>query len=270
GQFTEIFTTSGSSAPEAVDWVRNNGQTFNRPLISGSPPQSLDVYGTKFFTLELGVGWLFDSRNRTLFADRGGRHRFNVGVTLPSSQIDYWTASYDYLQFVPLVFGLTAMFNADIYYGEAYSDTTALPPYRQSYAGGPDTVRGYRESRLGPKDFYGNPYGGNLKTVLQTEILFPMPDKWRNSARVSLFYDIGNVFSTEDIQFYGTDRATPVEYGFKYDRLKHATGIAVQWLAPLGVFRFSYAIPLNAEEAPTGMRYPDEREGFQFSIGQAF
>jgi outer membrane protein insertion porin family len=122
---------------------------------------------------------------------------------------------------------------------------------------------------LGPKDRYGRPYGGNLRTVLQTEILFPMPDKWRNSARVSLFYDMGNVFSTDKIKFVGTDGVTPVDYSFSYDKLKHSTGIAVQWLAPLGVFRFSYAIPLNANPA-IGVNYPDEKEGFQFSIGQAF
>ena len=47
------------------------------------------------------------------------------------------------------------------------------------------------------------------------------------------------------------------------------TGLAVQWLAPLGVFRFSYAIPLNEEDG-THVIYGDETEGFQFSIGQAF
>jgi len=269
GQYTEILTTTGSSAPEAVDWVRNNGQTFNTPLLVGTPPQAIDVYGTKFYTLDFGLGWGYDSRNRTLFADRGARHRFNLSYTLPISQVEYWTASYDYLQFVPLVLGLTGMFNSEIYYGNAVGDSTALPPYRQAYAGGPDSVRGYRESRLGPKDFYGNPYGGNLKTVAQVELLFPMPEKWRNSARVSLFYDIGNVFATEGLTFYGTDRITTVDYGFSYDKLKRSAGIAVQWLAPLGVFRFSYAIPLNAKPAE-GAFYEDEREGFQFSIGQAF
>ena len=43
----------------------------------------------------------------------------------------------------------------------------------------------------------------------------------------------------------------------------------MQWLAPLGVFRFSYAIPLN-KKGPTELSYGDETEGFQFSIGQAF
>jgi outer membrane protein insertion porin family len=51
--------------------------------------------------------------------------------------------------------------------------------------------------------------------------------------------------------------------------LKHSTGIAVQWLAPLGVFRFSYALPLNAYKGDFNT-YPDETEEFQFSVGQAF
>ena len=84
-------------------------------------------------------------------------------------------------------------------YGDALGDTTSLPPYRSFFAGGPESVRGYRESRLGPKDSFGNPYGGNLKLTSQFELLLPMPEKWRNSARFSVFFDIGNVFSTDDI-----------------------------------------------------------------------
>jgi len=269
GQMSELLTSATQSAPEAVNWVRSNGNTFDRPFLLGTPPQAVDVYGTKFVTLDLGIGWLYDSRNRTLFATRGTRQRLNVSGTVPGSEIDYWTASYDMVKFVPLFLNLTLMFNAEIYYGAAYGDSTTLPPYRQAFVGGPDSVRGYKESYLGPRDFYGNPYGGNLKTVLQTEILFPMPEKWRNSARVSLFYDIGNVFATEGIDFVGRDGVTPVDYSFSYDKLRHSTGVAVQWLAPLGVFRFSYAIPLNAKESD-GITYKDEREGFQFSIGQAF
>ena len=60
-------------------------------------------------------------------------------------------------------------------------------------------MRGYRESRLGPKDSFGNPYGGNMKVASQLELLLPMPEKWRNSARFSAFFDIGNVFSTGDV-----------------------------------------------------------------------
>jgi outer membrane protein insertion porin family len=51
--------------------------------------------------------------------------------------------------------------------------------------------------------------------------------------------------------------------------LRQSAGLAVQWLAPLGVFRFSYAVPLN-EYRGDGIRYADEVERFQFSIGSAF
>jgi outer membrane protein insertion porin family len=43
----------------------------------------------------------------------------------------------------------------------------------------------------------------------------------------------------------------------------------VQWLAPLGLFRFSYAFPLRYRDE-TELNYGDELERFQFSIGQAF
>ena len=62
---------------------------------------------------------------------------------------------------------------------------------------------------------------------------------------------------------------TPVEYKFGYDKLRQSTGVAVQWLSPLGVFRFSYAIPLNPFRGD-GVNFPDEEERFQFTIGQAF
>jgi outer membrane protein insertion porin family len=45
--------------------------------------------------------------------------------------------------------------------------------------------------------------------------------------------------------------------------------LAVQWLAPLGIFRFSYAFPLNAYGGDSVL-FEDETEEFQFSIGQAF
>jgi outer membrane protein insertion porin family len=131
-------------------------------------------------------------------------------------------------------------------------------------------VRGYRESRLGPKDNFGNPYGGNLMTLARAELIIPVPQKWQSSARVSLFYDIGNVFSTNDnVRFYDKRNITPVTYHFKYDNLRHSAGLAVQWLAPLGIFRFSYALPLNAAQE-NNLIQADEKEQFQFSVGQAF
>jgi outer membrane protein insertion porin family len=266
---SDLLTDPNGSPLEQTQWVRDNGDTYSKAVRYGVPEYEYTYYGTKFDTYTLSLGWSFDSRNRALFATNGSRHRVNMTYTLPFSGVDFYTVNYDYLQFIPISRLFTFMINADVAYGDSIGDTTAIPPYRRFFAGGPESVRGFDESRLGPKDSFGNPYGGNLRVVSQFELLLPMPEKFRNSARFSVFFDAGNVFSTDDTTFVGQDGFTPVEYNFAFDEIRYSTGIAVQWLAPLGVFRFSYAVPLNAKDGE-GVEYDDETQGFQFSIGQAF
>jgi outer membrane protein insertion porin family len=268
-QRSDLFTDPFSSAREALTWVQNNGKTYTKTSSVGVPPVGVTYYGTKFDTYELSLGWGFDSRNRTIFADRGARHRLGVTYAVPGSDVQFYILNYDYLQFVPISKWFTLMLNTEIGYGMDVGDTTSVPPYRQFFAGGPESVRGFRASWLGPRDSFGNPYGGNLKFTNQFELLLPMPEKYSSTARFSAFFDIGNVFSTGHVDFVGTDGVTPVSYEFDFDKLKYSASLAVQWLAPLGVFRFSYAFPLNAEKG-NGIEYGDRTENFQFSIGQAF
>src|SRR5262249_30896585 len=131
------------------------------------------------------------------------------------------------------------------------------------------SVRGYRESHLGPKDQNGNPYGGNLLVAGRTELIFPLPDKWASTARASLFYDIGNVFFQGNGAKFTDKGGFPVDYSFSFSNLKSSVGVGVQWLAPLGLFRFSYAVPLKRVSG-SELLYGDETEQFQFSIGNAF
>ncbi len=280
-QQSDLIVNPASSAPEALAWVQANGNPYTRiietEIADGPDPDTnpdiftTTLYGSKFDTFELVAGWYFDSRNRAIFADRGMRHSLSVSATAPGSGIDYYVFSYDYLQLVPVWKQWTIALMAELAYGNAFGgETTGLPPYRQFFAGGPDSVRGFSESRLGPRDSFGNPYGGNLKVIGRAELLVPVPEKWRASTRISAFFDIGSVFSQGGgVNFVGIDRVTPVDYEFDYNELKQSAGVSVQWIAPLGIFRFSYAIPLN-EFKGDGQRYPDEVEGFQFSIGSAF
>ncbi len=271
-QRSSLLTTSGGSARQATEWVSQNGNPSITPVdFNGDGTNDFTLYGTKYNAVEFTTSWNYDSRNRSLFANRGQRHSFGLSYTLPSvSDVEYYVASYEFVKYVPLFGKFTLQLGADIAYGMDIGDTTALPPFRQFYGGGPDTVRGYKESRLGPKDDFGRPFGGNLKVTARTELLIPLPEKFQTSARLSWFYDMGNIFSTGNRHnFLGRDLRTSVDYDFEYDKLKHSTGLAVQWLAPLGVFRFSYAVPLNAYRGDE-ITYPDEVERFQFSVGQAF
>jgi outer membrane protein insertion porin family len=274
-----LVVSQGYSAEQAVYWVQHNGNTFQNVLsdtngdgVVNSLDSPYTVYGTDFNTYELTAGWNFDKRNRALFADRGMHLAISGRYAMPFSDVRYYATNFQFLQYIPLWKQWLVAVTAQVDYASPLGSTTSLPPYLNYFAGGPDSIRGYRESRLGPRDNIGsgNPYGGNFRIVNRLELIFPVPDKWKSAARVSWFYDVGNVFQTGNkVQFYGVDGVTPVNYHFSYDNLKRSTGIAVQWLAPLGLFRFSYGIPLNAYPGDT-VRFGDETERFQFSIGQAF
>jgi outer membrane protein insertion porin family len=266
---SELLTTSNGSALQATNWVQHNGKPYSRSAVDDNG-NIFEFFGSKYTSIEASAGWYIQSLNRGLFPDRGSRQSFTVSTTIPGSAVEYYVLDYQYVQYVPIWRRLTGMLHFKTAYGDAIGDTTSLPPYRLFYAGGPDSVRGFRESRLGPKDDNNNPYGGNLLVVARTELILPMPQKWQSSARVSLFYDMGNVFSTNDnVGFRGRDGVTPVSYKFAYDSLRRAAGLSVEWLAPLGLFRFSYGIPLNPNKG-NSVVFPDEKEKFQFSVGQAF
>ena len=151
--------SSTSSTQQAQEWVANNGNPFITEIDDAF---GTVFFGTKFTTYELLMGWGYDSRNRALFANRGSRHQLFMSYAVPGSEVEFYTARYNFTKY--LNFGRWLLFrvNADLGWGEAIGDTTALPPYKQFFGGGPQSVRGFRESWLGPRDSFGNPYGGNV------------------------------------------------------------------------------------------------------------
>jgi outer membrane protein insertion porin family len=268
---SSLLTNSLTSAEQSQQWVQNNGHPYSRIGHDDASNNEYVFYGTDFNTVELVGGWDWDTRNRTLFADHGMRQSLSASITTPGSNVKYWTANYGFLKYFPLPAHFNFSIRAGVDIGEPLGGTTSVPPYRQYFGGGPDSVRGFRESRLGPKDQFGNPYGGNLRVVDQNELIFPMPAKWAQTARVSAFFDIGGVYQTGNSPlFYGPDNISPVSYHFAFHDLKYSTGVAVTWLAPLGLFRFSLGIPLNAKHGNGITTWGDETESFQFSVGQAF
>ncbi len=276
-QRIDLLTFASSSALQAVQWVHANGHPYTSESVSTfiepdgtTTTTSTALLGSRFTTVELTAGWQYDSRNRALFADRGLRSAVSFTVVPPGTDVRYFIGSYQFSGYLPLWRHFLLSEVMQVAYGKGIGGTTGLPPYKRFYAGGPDTVRGYTEDTLGPVDTNGNPYGGNMLAVSRTELIFPVPAKWQTSARVSLFYDMGNVFSNDGTKFVGEDLQTPVNYNFSYHALRDSAGLSVQWLAPsLGIFRFSYGIALNASNG-NSIDFPDRTEGFQFSVGQSF
>ncbi len=257
------LATSYFSSDQANYWVKNNGRPIEIP---GSQGRS---WATAVDTWDLTVGWQFDSRDRVIFPNRGTRVSLNLSGSIPGSDAEFYVTNFEATQYIPLFGDWMGMINSNIALGEAYGDyTTTLPPFRNFYGGGPGTVRGFKESWMGPRDSLNYPSGGNFLFANQFEIIIPTPEAMANQARISLFYDIGNIFHTGGVEFY--DRlGDPISHAFDSDSLKQSVGFAVEWLSPMGLLKFSLAAPLNVVEE-SARHWGDRTEEFQFEMGQAF
>lgn len=250
------------SSVQARQWVRENGEPFE--VFPGS-----NLFGTSVETLDLVAGWIFEQRNRTLFPTAGMRASVNLQASIPGSEVEYYVANFGVEKFFNLPGNWNFRINSQVNFGDAYGDeTTAMPPFRNFFGGGPASVRGYKENYIGPRDSFGNPNGGNLMLINQFELIMPTPAKFEGNARLAFFYDIGGVFHTGGVDFYDK-LGDKLDTSFSSDRLKSSYGFGVQWLSPMGLLQFSYAIPLD-KDRETDRYFADQTEGFQFTIGQAF
>ena len=255
------LATSPWSSKQANDWVKSHGTHV--------PGQNKDFWATSLKTWDVSMGWQFDSRNRVIFPTSGTRLSVNLSGSIPGSEVEYYVGSLNFTKFLPIYDEWMVRFNSVTSFGDAYGDSTkSLPPFRNFYGGGPGTVRGYRESFMGPRDSWNNPYGGNLLIANQLELIVPIPEAFRTQARVAFFYDVGGVFSTGGVDFL--DRlGDPLSYAYSSDALKHSVGVGVEWLAPVGLLKFSVARVLNPQEETTRV-FEDKTELFQFTVGNAF
>ncbi len=258
-QDTEIIAGPLASN-QLLDWVRNNG----------NPAVQSNQSSTDYLSVDFLFGWHHDTRDKKIFPNSGLEQLLNLKLAVPGSEIEYYTINYELSKYWVLNGGWTAKLNTKLGYGAKYgSNTTSLAPNLNWFAGGPNSVRGYRENRLGPKDSLGNPYGGNLFLSTQFELLMPLPEKWQRHTRIGFFYDIGNVFSTENVTFLDDD-ARVLDYRFDLSELRQSAGIAATLRLPLGQLRLSYGIPLNAENNNPNRFLRDDIDRFQITIGVDF
>ena len=258
-QDTEL-TTGLLASSQLEDWIRTNGN----PTVLGNQSS------TDYLLAEFLFGWHHDTRDQKVFPASGVEQLLSLKAAVPGSEVEYYTVEYELSKYWPLPGGWTARLGANLRYGARYgSKTSSLPPNLNWFAGGPNTVRGYRENRLGPRDSLGNPYGGNLLVSSQLELMMPLPEKWQKHARIGFFYDLGNVFSTEDVNFLD-DGGQTLDYSFSFSGMRHSAGIAAQLLIPIGLLRLSYGVPLNAEDDNPNRFLRDDIKRFQVAIGLEF
>ena len=112
-------------------------------------------------------------------------------------------------------------------------------------------LRGFEAGRVGPianGDYIGGNYvlGGNLSAVL------PILPSFENTD-FSFFIDAANV--------WGVDYDSTIDK--KENKIRSATGVAINLLSPIGPLSFSFSTPITKSST-------DKTESFRFNLGTSF
>ncbi len=196
------------------------------------------------------LSWASDGKDSYFFPTKGTFQRASVEVAVPGGDLKYYRAGYQLQHFVPLTSRFTLMLNGQYDMANGYGGSV-LPFYKNYYAGGVGSVRGYKASSLGPVDTTdGTQYrlGGNRRILGSAEVLWSVSGM-EKSFRMGWFFDAGQVF--------GADQKVGVS------DLRYSTGLSASWISPIGPLKFSLGRPISKKEG-------DKTEMFQFQMGTTF
>ncbi len=206
-------------------------------------------FGSSYTTLRGDISFARESLDSRITPTRGTVQRVSGEFGLPGGSLNYYKLSYQHSKYFPLSRDLTLLLNGEIGLADGLGKDP-LPFFKNFYAGGISSVRGFRTGTIGPKDSNGDAIGGGRRIIVNSELLTTVPGLGQDkSVRLSVFLDAGT------IEAAGAS--------FSANNVRYSSGLGVYWVSPIGPLRFSYAFPLNAKDT-------DRKEGFQFQLGGVF
>ena len=227
-------------------------------LSANSPKQYLDFCGNSkgcsSDSLQLAAAWTHDSRDNTLFPNKGVLQKLSAEVTLPVLDLEYYKVEYKHTWFKDVTKNFVVMLNGELGYADTYGNK-AYPFFKNFYVGGVNSVRGFDNGAIGPRDFDPGTnsdfaVGGTTRIVGNAEIFAPVPFiKNSSQFRLSAFVDTGSVYANNQTISLGD--------------LRYSTGVGISWFSPFGPLKLVFAKALNKKEG-------DQTQTLQFQLGSQF
>ncbi|WP_321843543.1 outer membrane protein assembly factor BamA [Paraburkholderia bannensis] len=230
------------------------GLEQDRLDIDDNTPQTYKDYVSEFGRVSnvapLTVGWSRDNRDSALVPSRGYYAQANAEYGTPVG-LQYYKADVQMQYYYSFTRGFVLGMNFQGGYGNGLGGK-AYPIFKNYYAGGIGSVRGYESGSLGPRDSSTNdPIGGSKMVVGNVELTFPLPGTgYDRTLRVFTFVDGGNVWGTE-----GNSTGA--------NGLRYSYGVGLEWISPIGPLKLDMGFPIVKHAG-------DQYQKFQFQIGTSF
>jgi outer membrane protein insertion porin family len=221
------------------DYVTQFGDNANVP----------GTHTAKTTSFPLTAAWQRDSRDSALVPTKGRFQRANLEVSAVGS-LQYYRSTYQDQYFQPFFRTMTLALNGEVDYGRGFGGKP-YPIFKNFYAGGIGSVRGYEGSSLGPRSAdNGDPLGGASRVLANVEFQFPFPGAGNDrTLRWFTFLDGGNVFADGQ--------------KMQLSDMRYGAGVGLTWVSPVGPLKISYGKALNAKPG-------DRPQQFQFQLGAGF
>jgi outer membrane protein insertion porin family len=224
------------------DYMRTSmAYEFTKDNISnikaGAPASITDAKGSSL-TSAVTPGFTYDSRDhffnptegsKSLFAVKlaglGGDSRFiktDLGARwyYPLFKDPNWGGSY--------VLALGGALGYGVGYAKTSSNGHDLPLFERYFPGGINSVRGFADRSLGPKED-GDVVGGDKQAIMNVELLFPIAEQY--GLRGLAFFDVGQAFASSQSISWG--------------EFRRSVGFGARWVSPFGPLRVELGFPLN-------------------------
>lgn len=206
----------------------------------------VNTFGRTSDAIISSAGWVRDGRDSLIYPTKGTFRRALGEYGVPGGSLQYYKVNYQHQRYFPLTRHYTLMLNGEIGHGDG-TDGKPLPFFKNYFAGGVNSVRGYRNASIGPKDQNGDPQGASNRILGNAEFLFPFPGLQNDkSVRLGAFMDTGMISNKFDASAF-----------------RYSSGVSLFWSSPFGPLKISMAAPLNAKTT-------DRKQVFQFTFGGAF
>jgi len=117
-----------------------------------------------------------------------------------------------------------------------YGSTNEVPIFERFFAGGSNTIRGFRERRVGPRDPLSNdPIGGEAMFMGSIEEVMTLmkDERGKSILKGSVFWDVGNVW--RHVDQYAQD-------------IQSGTGVGFRVNTPIGPVRVDLGFPITKIE----------------------